>query len=104
MTDPKQEKERNYSNLKDLCGDARDGGISTVILCYTDEWGPQNLEDHAVYCGPRCEMTVLAYHEGHIWRCHLQGEEAERQRIQDLVGSYGLQWQERSRNNAKYGS
>lgn len=104
MSEANPKKERNFNDLKDLCGESREAGISTLILCYTDEWGPKQLKDHAVYCGPRCEMLVLAYHEGCIWRCELEGEAAERSTVQELVSSYGLKWEERSRNNAKYGS
>ena len=104
MNESDSKKSRNFSQLKDLCGEARDKGMSTLILCYTDEWGPKNLAENAVYCGPRCEMLVLAYDQGCIWRCELDGEAAERQAVQAIVSSYGLKWEERSRNNAKYSS
>ena len=94
--------ERNFSDINDFCSTAQSEGVSTVILCYTDEWGPTPLEDNAVHCGPRCEMLLLTYHDGHIWRCELSGEEAERTLVQEQVSSYGLKWKERSRNNAKY--
>ncbi len=94
---------RNFSNINEFCTTLCENGLETVILCYTDEWGPSQGEGHSVHCGPRQEMLALAYHEGAIWRCTWSGEDAERSKVQALVESYGLKWEERSRNNAKYG-
>lgn len=103
MTDFRPMNERKFCDIHDFCQEARDSGITTVILCYTDEWGPSALPDHAVCCGPRQEMLLLAYRDGAVWRCELSGEAAARATVQEQVSDYGLRWQERSRNDAGYG-
>ncbi len=97
-------KERNFSHIREFCDEACSSGVETIILCYTDEWGPSPGEGNAVHCGPRLEMTLLAYHEGCIWRCCISGPEAERSLVQEQIESHGLNWELRSRNTAKYGS
>lgn len=96
-------KERNFSDLHEFCNEACNSDISTVILCYTDEWGPTPGAGHAVHCGPRLEMLVLAYSGGEIWRCQISGAAAERSIVQDQVSACGLKWKLRSRNTAHYG-
>jgi len=88
----------NFSNINDFCLAAQNAGITTVILCYTDDWGPSPAEGHQVDFGPRQEMLVLAYQKGKMWRCQLRGEAARRQPVQQAVTACGLSWQERSRN------
>ncbi len=96
--------ERNFSDINDFCSTAQAEGVSTVILCYTDEWGPSPRENNAVYCGPRKQMLLLTYVKGCIWRCFFESEEADKEIVQKKVASYGLKWELRSRNLAKYGN
>ncbi|NRA38094.1 MAG: hypothetical protein HRU15_08145 [Planctomycetes bacterium] len=94
----------NYSNIKEFYNSAKNAGVDTIIICYTDEWGPKQLEDNAVYCGPLQEATLLAYKAGVMMRCELSDDAADRRLLQQDIEDHGFSWSERERNNGKYGT
>jgi hypothetical protein len=72
-------------------------GVATVILAWRDEYG--QLPDAAKVDYDRVRaITLLAYHQGTIIRCHLGGGEEERARLRGALRAAGLAVEERCRN------
>ncbi len=94
----------NYSDIKEFYNAIENAQAEVVILCYTDEWGPKNLDDNAVYCGPLQEASLLSYKDGTIYNCDLSNEAADRDLLKKDIEAHGFRWEERERNSGKYGT
>lgn len=94
-----------YSDFSETAGfiaETRRLGATTVILAWQDEYG-QIPDPGAVNYDRVRVITLLAYHEGTIVRCQLNGGREERARLRSELESSGFTVEERSRNIIGYG-
>ena len=94
----------SYSDTQDQAGftaETRRLGATTVILAWQDEYG--QLPDAGAVNYDRVRViTLLAYGEGVIVRCWMNGGREERARLRSELETAGFVVEERSRNIIGY--
>lgn len=74
--------------------------VTSIALCWRKEWGPPQLATAAGEYGPRDEIRLLAYHQGTIHACDLEG--VPRDQLDAELTAAGFTVEQRSRNLATF--
>ena len=90
----------HHPDLQAFVAACGEHAITTVVLTWRQEWGPQQVADDPTDYGPRNEVRLLAYHAGTIHSCDLSG--VDRDGLRADLEAAGLQVELRTRNIATF--